>query len=63
MIEPTEISFEQLKKTKDKGKSTNYGAGDVVFLGLLDRAGAIWFGTADGLYNYNGKTFTDVSIP
>ncbi|MEM6379664.1 MAG: two-component regulator propeller domain-containing protein, partial [Bacteroidota bacterium] len=37
-----------------------YGAGDVVFKGYLDKAGNMWFATSqEGVYKYDGQTFTN----
>jgi len=53
-------SSEESKHLADKGKTTIYGPGDIVFCGLLDKAGNLWFGTSkDGVYRYDGKSFTN----
>jgi len=39
-----------------------YGAGDVVKRGYLDKSGNIWFATTkEGVFKYDGKTFTNIS--
>lgn len=51
---------EQSNDLEKKGNITNYGAGDIIFCGLLDRAGNLWFGTSkEGVYRYDGKSFTN----
>lgn len=40
-----------------------YGAGDVVTEGFSDKEGNIWFTTTrEGIYKYNGKTFTNITV-
>jgi ligand-binding sensor domain-containing protein len=40
-----------------------YGAGDIVTKGYLDKSGNIWFTTTkEGIYKYNGKTFTNITV-
>jgi len=37
-----------------------YGAGDVVFRGYLDKSGNMWFATSnEGVFKYDGKTFSN----
>jgi ligand-binding sensor domain-containing protein len=39
-----------------------YGAGDVVKRGYLDKSGNMWFATTkEGVFKYDGKTFTNIS--
>lgn len=63
----------QIDKDSDKQnteKSVNlkvepykYDAGDVVTKGLIDKEGNIWFTTTkEGIYKYDGKTFTNITI-
>jgi len=40
-----------------------YGAGDVVKRGYLDKSGNMWFTTTkEGVFKYDGKTFTNISV-
>lgn len=40
-----------------------YGPGDVVFEGYLDKSGNMWFATSnEGVFMYDGKKFTNISI-
>ncbi|MDF1696407.1 MAG: two-component regulator propeller domain-containing protein [Saprospiraceae bacterium] len=42
--------------------SYEYGAGDVVFRGYLDRLGNMWFATSkEGIFIYDGTSFTNIS--
>ena len=39
-----------------------YGPGDVVFRGYLDKTGNMWFATSnEGVFKYDGRTFTNIS--
>jgi ligand-binding sensor domain-containing protein len=57
------------KDLKGKGKLVDekiepfqYGAGDVVKRGYLDKSGNMWFATTkEGVFKYDGKTFTNIS--
>jgi ligand-binding sensor domain-containing protein len=57
----------QESNRKNKGKTTHtepieYGAGDVVTNAFLDKKGNIWLTTTkEGIYKYNGKTFTNIT--
>ena len=45
-----------------KNESYQYGAGDVVNRGYLDRSGNMWFTTLkEGVFKYDGQTFTNLS--
>jgi ligand-binding sensor domain-containing protein len=45
-----------------KIESYQYGAGDVVNRGYLDKSGIMWFTTLkEGVYKYEGKTFINIS--
>ena len=45
---------------RQKSDSINYGAGDVVTRGYLDKSGNIWFGGRYGiLWMYNGDELKD----
>src|SRR5438309_2206917 len=48
------ISIGQPKMIKTQGS----GPADNVHCGLRDKAGNLWFGTNDGVYCYNGTSFT-----
>ena len=51
---------EQSPNIDNKVKTTYYGESDIVSSGLLDKAGNLWFGTTnEGVYKYDGKTFTN----
>ena len=53
--EPKVMSTEQLKLVKTQGSTES----DNVWCGLQDKAGNLWFGTTgEGVYRYNGKSFT-----
>lgn len=46
----------------EKVEFYNYGAGDVVTKGLVDKEGNIWFTTTkEGVFKYNGKTFKNIT--
>lgn len=50
------------QKTENKIEPYQYGAGDVVFRGYLDRSGNMWFATSkEGVFKYDGKTFLNIS--
>jgi ligand-binding sensor domain-containing protein len=53
----------QTKPSKSiKVKPVEYNAGDVVTEGLLDKSGNIWFtSTSEGVFKYDGKTFTNIT--
>ncbi|MBT8299175.1 MAG: hypothetical protein KJO52_12650 [Maribacter sp.] len=51
-----------VKSDKEKVEFYDYGAGDVVTKGLLDKEGNIWFTTSkEGVFKYNGKTFKNIT--
>ena len=51
------------KSVNLKVEPYQYGAGDVVTKGLIDKEGNIWFTTTkDGVYKYDGKTFTNITV-
>ncbi len=51
------------KITNKKIGLIKYGAGDIVTKGYLDKSGNIWFtSTKEGIYKYNGKTFTNITV-
>lgn len=55
---------EVLKEPNSKKNSPiNYGAGDVVTEGYLDKLGNMWFTTTkEGVYKYNGETFVNITV-
>jgi hypothetical protein len=51
---------EQKPKTVELKEPKVYTSTDIVTSGLLDKNGNVWFGTStEGLYKYDGKTFTN----
>jgi ligand-binding sensor domain-containing protein len=52
------------KNPKEKlNHPIQYNSGDVVTMGLLDKEGNMWFATTEeGVFKYNGGTFTNYSI-
>ena len=59
----------QIEKTSNKEHSEKlvetykYGAGDVVNRGYLDKSGNLWFTTLkEGVFKYDGKRFTNISV-
>ena len=57
---------EQSKTDRNENKKLepyNYGAGDVVNRGYLDKLGNMWFTTLkEGVFKYDGKTFRNFTI-
>ena len=50
------------QEVKRRIESHQYGAGDVVFRGYLDKSGNMWFATSkEGVFKYDGKMFTNIS--
>ncbi len=51
------------KLVDEKVQPYKYGAGDVVKRGYLDKSGNMWFATTkEGVFKYDGKTFTNISV-
>jgi ligand-binding sensor domain-containing protein len=52
------------KKAAEKlSQSVNYGSGDIVTKGLLDKEGNMWFTTTEeGVFKYDGGSFINYSI-
>lgn len=52
-----------IKPGNEKIKIIDYGAGDVVTKGIVDKEGNIWFTTTkEGVFKYNGKTFKNITV-
>jgi len=58
--------FDKQKKEKlvnEKIEPYNYGAGDVVNRGYLDKSGNMWFTTlTEGVFEYNGRIFKNLTV-
>lgn len=51
------------KLVNEKIEPIKYGAGDVITKGLLDKEGNMWFTTTkEGVFKYDGKTFTNITV-
>ena len=56
----TEVK-ENIINSETKGVITSHGPGSLVRAVIQDKKGNIWFGAGDGLWRYDGSTFTKVS--
>lgn len=55
--------FDTEKVVNEKVEPIKYGAGDVVTKALLDKEGNMWFTTTkEGVFKYDGKTFTNFTV-
>ena len=62
IVTSKKISTEQTTNETTKKTIVNYGESDIVTSSVLDKNGNLWFGTTDeGVYKYDGKTFTNFS--
>lgn len=59
----TQSSLAEQSTDTSQHSPKNYGITDVVLCGLLDKSGILWFGTTrEGLFSYDGKTFTNYTV-
>ncbi len=61
-FERSSLPSEQSTSPRGAGKTDDYGAGDIVTGGLVDKSGQLWFCTTDeGVFRYDGKSFVNFS--
>lgn len=66
----SELQIENISDNKNAEKIAsetvepyNYGGGDIVTMGYLDRSGNMWFTTlTEGVYRFDGENFKNISV-
>lgn len=55
------LQAEESLSAEARNRITSVRAANSIWCGFLDNEGVLWFGSNDGVYRYDGKTFTNFS--